>query len=79
MTAQFYYKSAKKKRYFLLRVITMFWRMILSFFPSALSVLIRPPNTTTFSPSSMATVFDISIIIGVMIGVLFNSVEYKYA
>ena len=65
MTAQFYYKSDKKKRYFLLRVITMFWRM--------------PPNTTTFFPSSMATVFDISIIIGVMIGVLFNSVEYKYA
>ena len=51
----------------------MFWRMILSF------VLVRPPNTTTFSPSSMPTVFDISIIIGIMIGVLFNSVEYKYA
>ena len=78
MTAQFYYKSDKKKRYFLLRVITMFLRMILSFFPSVLSVLVRPPNTT-FSPSSMPTVFDISIIIGVMIGVLFNSVEYKYA
>ena len=73
MTAQFYYKSAKKKRYFLLRVITMFWRMILSF------VLVRPPNTTTFSPSSMPTVFHISIIIAIMIGVLFNSVEYKYA
>lgn len=78
MTAQFYYKSDKKKRYFLLRVITMFWRMILSFFPSVLSVLVRTPNTN-FSPSSMPTVFDISIIIGVMIGVLFNSVEYKYA
>lgn len=78
MTAQFYYKSDKKKRYFLLRVITMFLRMILSFFPSALSMLVRPPNTY-FSPSSMPTVFDISIIIGVMIGVLFNSVESKYA
>lgn len=78
MTAQFYYKSAKKKRYFLLRVITMFLRMILSFFPSVLSVIVRPPNTN-FSPSSMPTVFDISIIIGVMIGVLFNSVESKYA
>ena len=56
----------------------MFLRMILSFFPSALSVLVRPPNTN-FSPSSMPTVFDISIIIGVMIGVLSNSVESKYA
>ena len=78
MTAQFYYKSDKKKRYFLLRVITMFWRMILSFFPSILSVLVRTPNTN-FSPSSMPTVFDISIIIGVMIGVLSNSVESIYA
>ena len=78
MTAQFYYKAAKKKRYFLLRVITMFLRMILSFFPSDLPVFVRPPNTN-FSPSAMPTLFDISIIIGVMIGVLFNSVESKYA
>lgn len=45
MTAQFYYKSAKKKRYFLLRVITMFLRMILSFFPSDLSMLGEFPIT----------------------------------
>lgn len=77
MTAQFYYKSAKRNAIFIKSNYNVFaYDFII--FPSVLSVIVRPPNTT-FSPSSMPTVFDISIIIGVMIGVLSNSVESIYA